>query len=461
MLSILHYLLLNSRMILFTLFGLTTVFLIVGRISGLRFGWKHSLLAWLLFWCVRFLGFTLYISTYLPVQYSEETWFQWVFIIASLFNIVLGVFIIWLFFGGDLRKNLRLWLLMEILVSAAGLFPVVLVWGDAHIMNKPFNFHDPREFFIFIYYPLFMIGIWKLLNLTESWLDRFRNWQPGHTIIVDLVIGLYFTMGFFSNIGFVLTRGNVGMLGFSILAAIFLYILWALFLQKEHAKALDENRELIRQEAMLKNYYQQLNTQSSKIHHFNSEIRHSLDALMKTLTNPDEVPAEEKEADHHLRALAENYRQKLESHYRELTLSKYSSDPAVNDLLVSYEEKFRSLGVSVFYSFHRYRKPEGIKSSEIDSLLQFLLDEATEQYASQCKDNPASEEAASLSSEKNKQVFLQGGMTGDRLIISCEYQGQPLSGKKKIKLYQILRQMQADETFHVKEGNVKIIVGIG
>ena len=447
-------------MFVFSLFGMNTVVYIMARFTGLNYSRKWSILVWEIFWCFRYFGFSLYLSTYLADRYSQETWFQWLFIIACLVNIIVGILMIRLLFAGDLRKNLMLWLFVECLVSAAGLFPVVLVWGDQHIMDKPFNFWDPRELFIFIYYPLFLLGTWKLLNMGESWIMRFRKWKPKHTRIIDFMIVAYMIMGFFSNIGFVLTRGNVGILIFSIFAAIFLYILWAFFLQKEQKRALDTNQEMLRQEAMLQNYYKQISAQSSKIYHFNSEIQHSLDNLVKTLSKHDEEMPDDQEAANLLK-LARDYRQKLEDHYQEITLSKYSGDPAVNDLLVSYEEAFRNLGVSVLYSFQRYHRPKGIKSGKIEALLAFLLDGAKEQYVKQDNTFSDRERDKTSASEDAGQVFLQGGLAGERLILSCQYQGQEPSGKSKRKLNKIIRQLGGDCTIFQKDHDVKIIVGVG
>ena len=451
MIGIIHYIMINSRSLLCSLFGLPSVFLLMGMASGFRYSFRTSVIIGTIMWCVRYFGLTLFVSTYLGSKYAEEIWFGRLMIILTVLNTLLGVAGIALLFEGSLRKNLLLMIALEIVLTMFYVSAFTLISGDMKNGLSLMGTAKPSDILIV---PCFFVFYFLAKRFAGSWVKRYRNWKPGNTLLIDLVLMAYFLIGIQNNTSFATSRGDPGLLVQTVGCIMITGYLWVGLFYKEQKKAEMVRQKLLRYEHALKVHSQQVIEQSLKMNRYHSGIKKSMEALSDRVLQmetgkPEPGTDEEKnsfEAGNRseMKNLARTYMEGLEQHYREITISKYSDDVSLNEILVACEKRFVARNIPVQIHFHHFRRPDNLSEDDLEQVLNWIADQVITQYTD----------------TGDTYTVLQGGMIKRELVIACQYPGCIPSGADQRKLRRMLKPMHADMYLNSEDGQVNLTIGI-
>lgn len=442
--EIFNLLYLSLRNMIISLSGFLMMSIVLERTAGFRFGKIKSIVFIFCVWFIRFFGFQIYIQTWLRQLYEGEKWYLLLLSRVSAFNILYGIMFIAICFQGNLLKNLLAASVMEMIFAGAMLCPLVLIYRASSQSFYMYGPWEPRDIMILLAVLAILLA---LIHYVDPWLERYKRWEPKHPAILAVVLAVYFIQAIFNNIHYALSSGGVGAELFLTMAFLVILWMWIAFFFKEKEEARELNRSLLRHETALKNHYERVLTQSTKINRYNQEIRKAMEVLMAKLlpdgTNETAEPFSDPEEDKMYR-LARSYLQSLEDHYQEITVSRYSQDLEMNELLEAYIVRFRNLDLPLYYHFHRYIRPSEVSEEDMEKVLSFMLDSAI----------------AGHEDSENNDTILQAGMNGEMLIISCEYSGNEPSKRERRAFRHILRRINADSNISTNQGRSKIIVGL-
>jgi len=446
---------LSIESVLVSLFGWSLVNIVLAKTVGFRFGKWVSVFVLTITWIIRFFGFSYYILTYLASKHGSESWFAGLMGLATVLNTFYGIAMFGILYRGNLQKNLILELLLEVLVVMVYLIVLTL-------QPSAFRTNDMGEWLLLVSFLLFLVF---MMRYGLPWFKRYASWEPKHPIILNLVLIGYLMAGMYSNLSFAFSKTYYYIIIFAPAALFGFAYLWVAFFYEERKKAVKVNHELVRYEAALKNHYQQIIMQSTKCNRYNTEIRETIEALAERMTdverrNPvDEITRETDEIEidniqkvyvrneqQNMKELAEAYLDDLEQHYRQISVSRFSNDIRMNEMLVAFEDKCRKNQVSAQFGFSHYQKPVRVEQDDIEALLTFVFDRALER----CKG----------CGEGMDRLFFRGGITGNELVVSCEYYGESPSTAERRKLRHLCRKMKADMMIRKEPDTVKIIVGM-
>ena len=298
MIGIFHYIMINSRGLLCSLFGLPSVFLIMGMVSGFRYSFRTSVIIGTIMWCLRYFGLTLYVSTYLGGKYAEEIWFGRLMIILTVLNTLLGVAGIAVLFEGSLRKNLLLMVLLEIILTVFYVSAFTLLSGDT---KNGLSLMGTARLSDLLIVPCFFVFYFLAKRFVGSWMKRYRNWEPGNTLFIDLVLMAYFLIGIQNSTSYATSRGNPGLLILTMACIMVIGYLWAGLFYKENKKAELVRQKMLRYEHALKIHSQQVIEQSLKMNRYHSGIKKAMEALSDRILQmetgkPEPVSDEEEDS---------------------------------------------------------------------------------------------------------------------------------------------------------------------
>ena len=451
MIGIFHYIMINSRSLLCSLFGLPSVFLIIGMVSGFRYSFRTSVIIGTIMWCLRYFGLTLFVSTYLGSRYAEEIWFGRLMIILTVLNTLLGVAGIAVLFEGSLRKNLLLMVLLEIILTFFYVSAITLLSGDT---KNGLSLMGTAKLSDILIVPCFFVFYYFAKRFVGNWMKRYRNWEPGNTLLIDLVLMGYFLIGIQNVTSFATSGGDPGLLILTIGCIMITGYLWVGFFYKERKKVEMIRQKLLRYEHALKVHSQQVIEQSLKMNRYHSGIKKAMEALSDRILQMEagESASVTDKANRAFEAgnrsemvdLAQTYMAGLEQHYREITISKYSDDVSLNEMLVACEKRFDDRNIPVQIQFHHFQLPDNLSEDDLEQVLNWIADQVIKQYRD----------------TGDTYTVLQGGMIKRELVLSCQYPGSLPSRPDQRKLRRLLKPMHADMYINNEDGQVNLTIGI-
>ena len=443
--------------LLFSLCG----FIMMGVLLIKTAGCKHSLpvtwIAWIIAWCVRYFGFSLYVSNYLAGKYQGEVWFSTLFLLLNAANLCLGIVVIAFLYEGSLQKNLVTAMIAEVIYTFWDyiilLFFSLLLEGTFSI--KMMNENKPVYLLISI---ITTVWIYFLLHYGGFLLERYARWNTKHPIMVNIFLMAYMILGMISNVRFAATRGDIGFVMFCVLMILGFSYLWYDYLYMERVEEKKRHADLIYREKSLRRHYKNVMEQAAKVNSYNQEVQGMIGQLVGRVIAMEKDPNAEGKG----MELAARYLSILQKQYDELSVSKYCEDYQMDHMLSYYEERFRNMGIKAEFLFQNYYAPAGTVQRDIEEILRWMLDGIIEGIVS---DSQRDRVDPLLKDIRPQRLMLHGGVTGEELILSCETHAVDSrnGGFKKPEVKRIrklLKNMKADIGVDVYKDGFKIIVGI-
>ena len=439
--------------LLISLFGMSLIYYMLYKTADFRYGPSISVMVMTLLWSLRYFGFGIYVSKYLSRKYSEEEWFLNLTGILSLLVVFLGIFLIALIYKGNLLKNLLITGLSEIFVSMIFLMPGAILSKEPHLERSFMrNSRTPLEIILIIL--LFILCFFAVIKI-EPLLERYRNWEPKHPVVLTVLLALYYVIGMISNIRYAMAGGKTHALLFIPLVILILAFLMFGYFNDEWTRKIKKRNELQRYEESIMKHYRHLMIQSVRVDSYNQEIRKAIadltekvirfEAKNQSAENSSRDKENMSENTQNTKNLAREYLSRLEQVYAGLSFSKYSDDIWLNEFLTEYEQKFAKLYVPVRFFLFPSEKPEGIGQQDCEDLMNMLFDKALASYSS----GTVTEDSL---------VSLLGGRTGTMNILSFEYDGSKPTGITRRKIIRQAKKMNLDIEMEEKNGRTKIIM---
>ena len=197
--SVISFLINNLRYILFNITGFIFVFIVLYKTVGIRYKLSTTIFVYTLLWVYRCFVFSVFIVNYLSDIYENELWYRNLLNISNIFVTVLGIIYVKILFKGNLLKNLLLFIGAELgmtFLLRVITFGISLFWPsyDNQAMINHFEIQDLLiPFFILMAGLLFWI-------YGDRFSASFRNWEPAHPVLLQLVLGSYLIFGMFTNL---------------------------------------------------------------------------------------------------------------------------------------------------------------------------------------------------------------------------------------------------------------------
>lgn len=444
--SILLYVLDNSVSLALSFIGFFAIWwYILGRTAGFRYNKKTSLLILILLWSFRYFGISLFVSSYLAGKYSGNQLFDRMLPLILIFSSWTGIVTIIFLYKGNALKNLFLDLTMEMIYSISYAIGILVLSPGTSPAGLNYKDLTMIRGLILISYCLFIsiVIAKKILPLAI----KFSKWEPAHPMAIAMAIAVFYIMGTASNITYAISSGKLGLIIFLSALILSLAYLWVSFFHNEKMKAMLVRHELIRHEDSLKKHYQQILIQSSRIGHYNAEITRTIDGLLERAGGEDNNTKEQSQS------LVRDYLKRLEAEYNSISVSKYSDNVRLNEILLTLEKEFQNRSIPVQFRFHDLKNAVSIRDYDIESLLSDLADVIFTHY-----EGPEDKEHNSETAED--LTVLQGGITRGELILSGEYPGREMSRKEISGLRRRYRRMKAGISILKEREKIKIIIGI-
>ena len=442
--NMMSFLMDNLRGVIFAAGGLAAVFIILSWTAGLKYGKKWSAAVYFLTLVpFRIFFMQMFVQTYLGSLYKGRDWYAVLLLTTDLTVILIGILVIRVLFRGSLRKNLFTELLIEI-----GF--VFLIDLPLHFLFIRFLGHEEKTITEFEVYDL-IIPFWMsiILLIIFIWgkpvLRRYRNWEVRYPLLLDFCLVIYFGLSVISNIAMVMNGGYRNYLIYTAaMAAVFSY-LWYDHFHLGRMKELARNAELAGQEKALKIRYEQTLIQTARINQYNTEIREAISRLLKktgqiredTASGNSTLPVSSGESSFNARKAGYQYLENLRKHYDDLSVSRYCTDPVLDQFLGQAELELKACGVEPVFMFHDYHTPTGINQQDVNEYLSWMISGIQKNIG-------------------GGRFFLRGGIRGGNLILSCEAEGGYYMAPPEKDIRKLRRRTKADVNVRVN----KIVVGI-
>lgn len=451
--AILNYILLHLRLVLFSGSGFFVIFLLLYLVGGFKYSFLPTITALFTIWVLRYFVMTLYISYYLGSLYQGERWYFWLFQAANIFNSLFGVLTLKILIEGKVAKNILIVGMVEMSFTVFMFVPMLILnglLGNGYSLTEQ-GFLNPID----IYIPIVTVFIvFWILRFGEPVIERYREWEPKHPVLLNIMITIYLLVGFLSNYRVVITRGNVGFAIILVLALIILIYFWYDYLHMLRMQEMARKEELISLEKSMKKHYADVLEQTAKLENYRHEISAAIDRIIKKIEaeDPRAVRGDKMEGD--FQSVATRYLEEVRQQYDELTVQKYCEDIRMNDFLLTCEDYLKGKGVEAIFLFREYRTPSDISFADIEAVIRWMLEGTAGLMESKGRSLSVKEQT------KVDRIILHGGMTGKELVLSCEAEGNCMKRPDQRKIRKLLKRINADLDIIKDKERIQILVGI-
>ena len=470
--NLIHYILIHSGGLIFSICGFSLILFLMERIFGFRHG-KGLAFAFIFFVIMlRFFGMELYLQTYLGSMYAGRPWYNLLLGISSTFSTLLGIAWIHFLLLGDLRKKLFTELLIEICIS--------ILWDSSmrlfsryvlgHDLNSITRF-EPTSLFI----PVWAVFLAVMIShFGEPVLARYRSWEIKHPRLMDIFLVVCFGMGILSSFSLVKNQGYSDFIIYCTPFVFWCLFLWFDYLQTQYVRQQSRNRDLSQREAAMKRHYVALAEQMAVINRYNEEIRGTIETLMTRILqgegkaseqptqaagSPDQdrtTQASGPPDQDRLKEMAARYLGGLKDQYDTLTVHKYCEEPEINELLLSYADLLRTRHIHTAFMFREYRTPDGIDRQTIINLIRWMLDG----ILGEDDGDPSHADNTLADNPQEGRIILQGGYAGRELILSCQASGNEMNKPSARTIRKQIKALKADLDIMEQAGEIRIVIGI-
>lgn len=472
--SVIMFLMNNLRFILFNLSGVLAAFIILSKVAGIRYKLSTTVLVFILLWIFRCFVFALFIINYLSNIYGEELWYHNLLYVVNIIVIVLGILYVKFLFKGNLAKNLLLFIGIElglIVFSRVITYIMSLIW-PSYDYQEMMNHSEIQDLIIPF---LIIISCFVFLRHGERFFDNYRNWEPAHPFVLQLVLGSYLIFGIFTNLAMALID-NFEEKAFIIFYTSMIIMLslyyWFDYYRLTQLRESARHKELLRQESALIAHYEDSLKQASRISQFQEEIREMMMKLMEKVEEEKNTLGENSSADFYqgkenLDQMIHEYLNELKEQRDSLSVMKFCSDYTLDQFLIFHEKRLRDIGYITTMHFQDYQTPPGIMVTDVIEILHWMttgiLPEVT--VSDSTDEGTGIQQPASyhdpLSEEPVKgRITYQGAVIGQMLVLHCEAEGQGVRLPRMSHIRHIKKRIKVDIDLTAEPGRMRALVGL-
>ncbi len=456
--SVISFLINNLRYILFNSSGFIFVFIILYKTVGIRHKLSTTVFAYALLWFFRCFVFSMFIVNYLSDIYDNELWYHNLLNASNILVTVMGILFIKILFKGNLSKNLLLFIGAELGVT---FLLRVITFGislfcPSYDNQAMINHFEIQDWFIpfFIFLACFLF--WRYGG---PFSDLYRDWEPTHPVLLQVVLGSYMVFGIFTNLALALID-NFEEKGFIIFYASMIIILllyyWVDYYHLTKLRESARHRELLRQESALIAYYEESLKQASRINQFQEEIRDMMVRLMDK--------EEEKED---LDQMIHEYLDELKEQRDSLSVMRYCSDYTLDQFLAFHVKRLSDIGYVTTMHFQDYYTPPGIMVTDVIEILHWMTTGILPEVAvsdPNSKVRGTQEIAGPSNSSPEKhikgRITYQGGVIGQMLILHCEAEGEGVRVPQISHIRHIKKRIKVDIDLAAEPGKIRALAGL-
>ncbi|MBR5047726.1 MAG: hypothetical protein IKX76_05770, partial [Eubacterium sp.] len=390
------------------------------------------------------------VSAYLGELYGSHTWYAILLCLSNILTTVLGLIYISHFFPGDLPKNLLLFFAVEILYSLVTMINMQL--GEQAIFGKNsqallLSKDAPPPLYLVLLVNLLAIAV--LYYCGRGLLKNYKGWEPRHPGLLYVLIVFYLLLGLLSNI-YMALASSFTVIALQIFAVAFLIILmyfWYDVLRIIRLREMTRHRELVVQEQSMKLYYENTLHQSALIDQYSREIRDMMEKLMKKVSGQDQM-----------RSSIQGYLDVLQEQYDTLSVSRYCDDYLLDQYLNQSGQMIREAGYEPVILFQEYRTPEGVLVEDVMGYINWMLSPV---YMRKLESVPQISSVSPKATDAlPDKIFLQGGIGGKTLILSCRIEDGQLKAPSMSKIRRLKKRTRADVDITRETDKLNIVVGI-